>query len=63
MPTALTRLLARVTQRDRGATATEYALLVDLIAAVIVAVVPALSAPIRSAVEAVSGQLPTPTPP
>lgn len=52
---ALTKLQARITTRDKGATAVEYGLLVALIAAVIVGTVVLLGAQINAAFTRVVG--------
>ena len=55
---ALTKLQARMTTRDKGATAVEYGLLVALIAAAIVVVVTALGTQITAAFQSVVDALP-----
>ena len=55
---ALTKLQARMTTRDKGATAVEYGLLVALIAAAIVVVVTALGTQITAAFQSVVDVLP-----
>jgi pilus assembly protein Flp/PilA len=55
---ALTRLQVRLAQRDKGATAVEYGLLVALIAAVIVGIVGTLGGQIQQAFTNVSTALP-----
>ena len=55
---ALTKLQARMTARDKGATAVEYGLLVALIAAVIVVVVTQLGTQITAAFQTVVNALP-----
>jgi pilus assembly protein Flp/PilA len=55
---ALTKLQARMTTRDKGATAVEYGLLVALIAAAIVAIVTTLGTQITAAFQSVVTALP-----
>jgi pilus assembly protein Flp/PilA len=52
-----TRLQALLADRDRGATAVEYGLIVALIAAVIVAIVATLGGQVQAAFQTVSDAL------
>jgi pilus assembly protein Flp/PilA len=56
----IAKLHARVAQRDRGATAVEYGLIVALIAAVIVVIVATLGGQISAAFTAVSACIAAP---
>lgn len=55
--TRLSTLRARLSDRDRGATAVEYGLIVALIAAVIVTIVATLGGQIASAFQSVSDSI------